>query len=105
MTVTGFVCFLGRALLPANVSMPKRYWRWLWAAAVLRLLAGVPFVIILILPYLFCCAFVKAADWGGQQFGNIYVRSLNRDMKRCGWVPPQRRTPAPVLVERSHSRA
>lgn len=73
--------------------LPFRHWRWLWLALVFRLVIGLPYFAVAILPYWFAKGIVWACDWLGGQVGNVYVRCYNRDVKRSGWRLPERLGP------------
>jgi hypothetical protein len=95
-----------RLLLPADTDLPRRHWRWLWAAGALRLFIVLPAGAVLVGPYLFCRGFVAGADYLGEHCGDFYATCHNRDMWRSGWRRPLYSVPAPALSpERREERA
>ena len=90
---------VGRFFLPADTSLPKRYWRLLWIAGALRLLVFIPLALAAMIPYLLCRAFVSGADALGERCGSFYATCHNHDLWRSGWKVPQQRVPAPELSE------
>ena len=100
-------CFsrAARLLLPADTDLPKRHWRWLWAAGALRLLVAFPLGGLLILPYLLSRGLVAALDGLGERCGDFYATCHNRDMVAADWKPALRRVPAPALSQEWRERA
>src|SRR5579859_5909493 len=89
-----FIRAAGQLLLPVDMPLPKRYWRWLWLALVIRLVIGVPFFLTVIGPYLLCKGVHLGLDKLGGMLGNIPVRSYNADLTHSGWREVQERAPA-----------
>lgn len=97
MRASGVLIAIGYSCLAANTKLPMRHWRWLWAAAVLKILIGVPLFAALLIPYLLCKGFVWAMDALAGLFFSIYVKAHNRDLAGSGWQIRTERAPAPRL--------
>ena len=96
---------VGRVVLPADTDLPKRHWRWLWAAGALRLFVVFPLGAVLIIPYSLARGLVAALDALGVRCGDFYATCHNRDMVKADWRPALKRAPAPVLGGQWKTRA
>jgi hypothetical protein len=105
----GTIRALARTLLPVIGPLPKRYWRWTWLAAVIRLVIGVPFFLVFIGPYLLAKGFVFVLDQAGGQMGRLPVACYNKDLADSGWTQAVQRAPAvqlsPEWAERLRQKA
>jgi hypothetical protein len=104
LDIPGYLRAALRLLLPVNTEMPKRYWRWTWLAMAVRLLIGIPFLVICIGPYLAAKGLVWVLDAGGGWLGMVTVACFNRDLRNSGWQPAVRRAPAVQLNDRWQER-
>jgi hypothetical protein len=88
------------SLLPVRASLPRRYWRWTWAALAFRLLVGVPVFLVLVVPYWVMAVLVILIDELGGLIGGVYARCYNHDLKTSGWRPAPRLSDFPVIVRK-----